>query len=287
MLQTARNKNIEIKIRKLLDSEFFGAYTSRFVWNGIEFSNLREYVPGDSVKRIDWKTTAKQNEVFIKNFEQERDMKILFLLDTSSSMQFWSRKTKKLDTLKEVFYTLWLSATSAWDSTAWYVINDNIHTFVDFKKWEENIVRIDSILSQSEQIEHTNTKKNTFIEHIKNLERLKISQSLVCIISDELDFDISSLRGIAARNQVLYCHISDDFENNLWDEWKELNLWYEKMSFSSSLMNHKKRETYTKIRTDTITQFKANLRKIHIDFLALSDTHDVVREFLKYFKNMR
>jgi len=58
------------------------------------------------------------------------------------------------------------------------------------------------------------------------------------------------------------------------------------MSFSSSLTHKKKREKYRDLRSDMMAQFKASLRKIHIDLIPLSDRDDVVREFLKYFKNV-
>lgn len=70
-----RIREIEIKATILSDNIFAGQYHSLLKGNGMEFSDIRRYAPGDDVKKIDWKVTAKQRKAYVKEFVEERDRK--------------------------------------------------------------------------------------------------------------------------------------------------------------------------------------------------------------------
>ena len=77
-------KKIEIKTKHLVDGLLQGAYHSIFKGRGIEFSEVREYIPGDDIRTIDWNVTARMNHPFVKEFIEERDLTMHIVLDVSA-----------------------------------------------------------------------------------------------------------------------------------------------------------------------------------------------------------
>ncbi len=101
---------IEISTRKAVDELFSGAYASVFKGQGMEFSEVREYVPGDDIRSIDWNVTARYNRPFTKEFVEERELSLVFIVDSSASMAFGSRGMKKIELAAELCATLAFSA---------------------------------------------------------------------------------------------------------------------------------------------------------------------------------
>jgi uncharacterized protein (DUF58 family) len=78
-------KRIRLKTRRSLDSDLIGNYRSAFRGTGLSFAELREYTPGDEIKRIDWRATARAGKVYVKSFEEERQLSVILAVDTSAS----------------------------------------------------------------------------------------------------------------------------------------------------------------------------------------------------------
>ena len=78
-------KKIELRSKKLVDDVFSGKYHSVFKGQGLEFSEVREYVPGDDVRRISWNVTARRNKPYIKKYDEEREQTVMFVVDLSAS----------------------------------------------------------------------------------------------------------------------------------------------------------------------------------------------------------
>ena len=74
-------KNLHIQTKDLVESIESGAYNSKFRGGGIEFSEVREYMPGDDVKRIDWNVSARHNNLFVKEFVEENELNVYLILD--------------------------------------------------------------------------------------------------------------------------------------------------------------------------------------------------------------
>src|SRR5210317_550608 len=88
-------RRIEIRTRRLVQEVFSGEYHSVFKGTGMEFREVREYVPGDDVRTIDWNVTARTDEPFVKLFEEERELTVILAVDMSRSGWFGSQlKTK-------------------------------------------------------------------------------------------------------------------------------------------------------------------------------------------------
>ena len=98
-------KNLEIQTKDLVEGVESGAYNSKFRGGGIEFSEVREYIPGDDVKRIDWNVSARHNSLYVKEFVEENELNIYLIVDLSASTNFGFTKSK-LDLSFEVAVSL-------------------------------------------------------------------------------------------------------------------------------------------------------------------------------------
>lgn len=88
-------RRIEIRSKRLASEMFSGEYHSSFKGRGIEFSNIREYSWGDDVRTIDWNTSARKSELYVKLFAEERERTLLLVVDGSGSMLFGSCRRLK------------------------------------------------------------------------------------------------------------------------------------------------------------------------------------------------
>ena len=88
-------KNLSIPTKDSVESIESGSYNSKFRGGGIEFSEVREYVPGDDVKRIDWSVSARHNSLFVKEFVEEKELNVYIILDLSASNDFGFIKSKR------------------------------------------------------------------------------------------------------------------------------------------------------------------------------------------------
>ena len=104
-------KKIEIKTRKLSNHLFSGQYHSSFKGRGMTFSEVRQYQYGDDIRAIDWNVTAKNNETYVKVFEEERELTMLLMVDVSASQSFGSSEQDKREIVAEIAATLAFSAT--------------------------------------------------------------------------------------------------------------------------------------------------------------------------------
>ena len=88
-------KRIEIQTRSTVNELFAGKYNSTFKGRGMEFDEVREYIPGDDIRSIDWNVTARSGRPHIKKFTEERELTVMLLVDISASNIFGSRRQLK------------------------------------------------------------------------------------------------------------------------------------------------------------------------------------------------
>ncbi|MDZ7727713.1 MAG: DUF58 domain-containing protein [Dehalococcoidia bacterium] len=105
-----RVRAIGIQARRLVDELFLGEYHAVFRGRGIEFDELRPYIPGDDTRDIDWKTFARSGQVFVRRYREDRQLTVLFAVDVSASQHAGSLERTKLDMAAEVCAVLALAA---------------------------------------------------------------------------------------------------------------------------------------------------------------------------------
>ncbi|HSR30094.1 MAG TPA: DUF58 domain-containing protein, partial [Anaerolineae bacterium] len=105
-------RRIEIRTRRLVNDSFAGEYHSVFRGRGMEFDEVRPYLPGDEVRTIDWNVTARMGQPFVKKYVEERELTVMLVVDASGSGDFASEGRFKRELAAELASVLSFSATN-------------------------------------------------------------------------------------------------------------------------------------------------------------------------------
>ncbi|MFH1502632.1 MAG: DUF58 domain-containing protein [Candidatus Eisenbacteria bacterium] len=135
-------RRIEIRTKRLVNDVFSGEYQSVFKGRGMEFSEVREYLPGDDVRSIDWNVTARTGHPFVKKFEEERELTIMFLVDASASGAFGTISRTKAELTAELAALLSFSATRNNDRVGLIIFTDRIEKVVPPRKGRTHVLRV-------------------------------------------------------------------------------------------------------------------------------------------------
>lgn len=135
-------RKIEIKTRGLSNQIFSGEYHSAFKGRGMAFSEVREYIPGDDIRAIDWNVTARLNHPYVKVFEEERELTVMLLVDVSGSGEFGTKTQFKKEMITELCAVLSFSAIQNNDKIGIVFFSDQIEKFIPPKKGKSHILRI-------------------------------------------------------------------------------------------------------------------------------------------------
>lgn len=135
-------QRIHIRTRRLVDGVFAGHYHSVFKGQGIEFAEVRDYVPGDDVRTIDWNVTARLGQPYVKRYVEERELTVMLLIDLSASGRFGSVARSKIDVALELASLLTLSATRHHDKVGMILFTDRIERFMAPKGGRNRALRI-------------------------------------------------------------------------------------------------------------------------------------------------
>ena len=130
------------KTGKLVNDIFSGQYSSVFKGRGIEFSEVREYIPGDDIRSIDWNVTARMGTVFVKKFVEERELTVIIMIDASASGHFGSGEKFKSEYAAEIAGILAFSAIRNNDKVGMLIFTDQVESFIPPKKGRRHILRL-------------------------------------------------------------------------------------------------------------------------------------------------
>lgn len=140
LLRTLRR--IEITTRRLATEQLSGNYTSGFKGQGLAFSDVRKYQPGDDVRTIDWNVSARMDEAFIKVFVEEREMTVMLVVDVSASERFGSHGGPKSRVAAEVAALCAFSAIKNNDRVGLIASSDRVEKLVPPKKGQKHVLRV-------------------------------------------------------------------------------------------------------------------------------------------------
>ena len=126
----AQVRRIELRTRGLVESLFSGEYHSVFKGRGMEFSDVREYEPGDDVRAIDWNVTARRGRPFVKEHIEERELTALLVVDLSASKDFGTGAQANVVIASEIAAILALAATGNNDRVGLLLVTDRVELFV-------------------------------------------------------------------------------------------------------------------------------------------------------------
>jgi uncharacterized protein (DUF58 family) len=208
-----RIRKIEITTRALAEGAHAGLHSSLFRAQGIEFASLRQYVPGDDIRAIDWKVTARKNHPFVRTFTEDREQTFYFVVDRSGSGSFGSTSSKD-DRMVDVAASLMFAAWKNHERIGLCIFTDRVECFMKARQGRAHLIHLLSVL-----ISHRPPGKNTDISSMisflsKNLNR----RCSVIILSDfySPSFE-ASLRILRNHHEVIAIRIADEREKELPD----------------------------------------------------------------------
>lgn len=135
-------RRVEVRTNRLVNDTMVGAFLSHFKGRGMDFEELREYIPGDDVRDIDWNVTHRLGRPFVKRFREEREITTVLAVDVSASSSFGSANRNKREFAAEIAATLAMSAAKNGDKVALLLFTDEVEMFVPPRKGRRHILRV-------------------------------------------------------------------------------------------------------------------------------------------------
>ncbi len=205
-------RRIEIRTRRMVDEVFSGEYHSVFKGTGMEFREVREYVPGDDVRTIDWNVTARTGDPFVKLYDEERELTVMLTVDMSRSGWFGSGDRAKVDVAAELCGVLAFSAIANKDKVGLLLFSDRVEKFIPPAQGKSHVLRLIRELLTFEP-EGRGTNLN---EPLRLLGSVLKRKATVFLVSDFWAGDFStSLSILSRRHDVVAVRIRDPRETSL------------------------------------------------------------------------
>ncbi len=275
-------KQIDIKSKYLANEVFSGEYESAFRGHGMEFEEVREYQPGDDIRSIDWNVTARTGNPHVKIFKEERELSVVFLVDSSASLNFGTRKRYKQEVAAEVAAILAYAAIKSSDKVGLITFTDQVEKFIPPKKGTGHVWRvIQEILSFEPE------KKGTNLQGALEFLVKVLPRRAVCfVISDFLSPSFQKGLGIAAkRHDMIALILSDPAEEKIsrlgWVNFQDTetgqSCWVDTRSKSFQ-------KKFQEGRMARMKELKESFQSLGMDVCQLETNRDYVNPLLKLFR---
>jgi len=217
-----RVRRMEVRTNRLVDDALAGRYASVFKGRGMDFDRVRNYVPGDDVRTIDWNVTARTGEPHVKLFTEERELTILLVIDVSASADFGSVADSKRELAAEAAGVLAASAIHNRDKVGLILFSDVVELYIPPGKGRMHIMRLirETLFFQPAQRGTDITKALDFANQIIH------RKAVIFLVSDfnlgaPFDERLAELRGklqiTNRRHDVIAVSITDPREESLPD----------------------------------------------------------------------
>ena len=276
-------RKIEIKTKGLSNHIFSGEYHTAFKGKGMAFSEVREYVPGDDVRSIDWNVTARYNHPYVKTFEEEREMTVIMLIDVSASSNFGTQKNLKKEIAAEISAILSFSAINNNDKVGVIFFSDKIEKFIPAKKGKSHILRIiREIISFKPKSKKTNIE--IALKYFNNV----IKKRAICfILSDFIDKGFEkSLKIAKKRHDIIALKIYDKREIEL----PNIGLMsiIDSETGETKLIDTSSRETRMSFKKISLAKHENIiniLKRSSVDHINISTGENYIKPLMKFFEN--
>lgn len=274
-------KKIHITTNHLVNDVMTGEYQSAFKGRGMEFAEVREYQAGDDVRSIDWNVSARMGKPFIKEYQEERELTVMLMVDVSASGLFGTSRSKN-EISAEIAATLSFSAIKNQDKVGLCLFTDRVEKYIPPKKGRGHVWRvIEEVLSFTP--EHKGTDLSEPLEYIHRVLRRKA----ICFLVS--DFQAGGyerpLRIANKRHDMIAVAVSDPREVEIpaigYLELEDAETG-ERMLLNT---NHKKT---TKIYSEWIRKQQAEnkrlLRSMGVDMIEVSTDRPYIDAIIRFFK---
>ncbi|HDQ00351.1 MAG TPA: DUF58 domain-containing protein [bacterium] len=276
----SRLKNMQLRARLIVEGFISGLHRSPYHGFSVEFSDYRPYMPGDEIRHIDWKAYGKTNRFYIKQFEEETNLKTYLLLDTSASMGYTSQKISKLEYASYLAAALSFLMIEQRDAVGLVRFDQKIRQYLAPRSMPSYLSEILKSLENIRPGEKSESAK-TFHEMAERIHR----RGLIIVLSDLLDEPDEVLSGLKhfrhKHHEVIVFHILDpmeihfDFKKNAQFQDLETN---EKLATQPWHI----RAEYRKLMNAFIDNYKRECRANRIDYVLLESSMSYDRVLLEY-----
>jgi len=281
-------KRIHIKTGHRVTEVMSGEYRSVFKGRGMEFEEVREYVPGDDVRTIDWNVTARMQRPFVKEFREERELVVMILVDISASGDFGTKGSTKNKVAAQLAATLAFAATRNNDKVGLILFSDRIERFVAPKRGRGHVWRVIKEILDCER----RGSGTDLGEALSFLSRVVRRKSVVFLVSDFLtgsgvstdDYAIP-LRLVNRRHDLVVFHVTDPRERALpdvgflalEDAESGQTAWIDTASPTV-------RKRYADKAVERSRELQKSLRRLDVDLVELSTDEGVSGPLMRYFR---
>lgn len=276
-------RKIEIKTRGLSQNIFAGEYHSAFKGRGMIFSEVREYQYGDDIRDIDWNVTARHNKLYVKVYEEEREMTVMLLVDLSASRLFGAVGQDKREIMAEIAATLSFSAIQNNDKIGVIFFTDKIEKFIPPKKGKKHILFIIRELLNYEP-ENKGTDIDQALRFFTDAMKKRCTAFLMSDFITEQDFT-KELSIASNRHDIIAVQVYDKRDAKLPDvgfmRVKDLETGKDRWIDTSSKNT---RSTYDKWWYECQQKNQVALNRFKIDLASIPTDEDYVKVLMGLFK---
>ena len=278
-------RRLEIRSRHLVEDLFAGQSASMFKGRGIEFEEVRHYVPGDEVRDIDWNVTARFGAPFVKRFVEERELTVLLVVDVSRSMRFGTAGAEKRELAAELCAVLGFAAISNNDRLGLVLVSDQVEHFVPPARGRTHLLRLlRDVLAIVPR--HQGTRLG---EAARFTLRTTHRRSLVFWLSDFEDgIEGKDLRVLGRRHELTALVLRDPRDESLpavgWVELEDLETGRRALVDTSS---RRVRERYQKEALERRARAERTLAEARCPVLEIRTDRSYLPLLIRYFTARR
>ena len=275
-------RKYEIQIRKAINSQMQGDFYSVFKGTGLEFEDIRLYQYGDDIRAIDWRSTAKYDQTFVKVYKETKEQSVFFLVDISASQQIGVPGKQKIDIGKEITGVLSLVALRESSKVGLISFSDVKEKYVKAAKGNKHAYEILAALFDHVPIS-TKTNLNKAIIYALNIIKRR---SVIIFISDFIDEGyFNNLKAMANKHDLVVLHISDKRETKIpslgivpiFDKENNTRKW---VNTSSGFFRNSINKTYVE-KAEVLQKF---CKKHQINYMDIDTDEDYVPKLIRMFK---
>lgn len=274
-------RQVEIYTSRMVDASFAGQYESVFKGRGMEFDEVREYVPGDDIRTIDWNVTARTGRPYIKRFVEEREMTVIFAVDLSASGDFGTVNKAKNELAAEFCAVLAFAAAKNNDKVGLLIFADQIELYIPPKKGFSHMLRL-----VRELLYFKMPKRKTDISQaLDYLVKVIRKKATIFLVSDFIETDFKkSLSLLNKRHDVIAVSVRDLAEITLPNvgliEFTDAETGEIALVDTSS---RQFRNKYSSTSAQRFDNLKSMLRTINVDCIGISTDKPYIQDLVRFF----
>lgn len=280
----AKVRKIEIRTRHIVDEITGGAYHSVFKGRGIEFSEVREYTPGDDVRDIDWNVTARLGQPFIKKYSEERELNVMLAVDVSASGLFGSAGYEsKRSLMVQEAALLALSGIRNNDKVGLFLFSDRTELLLGPRNGRSHGLRlIRELLASGEEKGRTDLR--FALETLASFLKKKTVIFLISDFMDSTDYS-KALKILAGKHDLIAMRVLDPAEITLPCMIPGITL--EGSEDSESLFFSGNAQEYERSVSQMLAETTELCRKAGVDLIDIRSGEDPVKGLMSFFRNRR